>query len=175
MRRPVTAGMAVLALLALGGTCSAPPPWHDVSGAWVAVSGDDGLAVTVERPGGGSVEADVSLVMILESSTPEDREPLPVEGWVCVREDAGLGVAGSYQIDPDASTWAGSDYGGARLDAVARAGDGRVVEVVQGFMVNSSPDELDNAIITFTDLQGVPLGTIRFEDFRRTDAAVSCP
>lgn len=175
MRRLAAAGLVTLGLLGLGGTCQAPPPWHDVSGTWVAVSADDGQSVALERPGGGSEEAHVGLVLALESTVPEDREPLPVEGWVCVSADAGLGLAGTYELDPGASAWAGSDYGGARLDVVARADDGRVVEVAQAFMVNSSPEELENAIITFTDPERAALGTIRFEGFRRADAAVRCP
>ena len=175
MRRLAAAGVAALGVLGFGGTCSAPPPWHDVSGSWVAASSDDDVAVTFERGGGGSVEADIGVVMVLESTVPEDRGPLPVEGWVCVSEDIELGVAGSYSIDPEVSTWAGSDYGGARLDGVARAGYGQLVEVAQAFMVNSSPDELENAIITFAAPGGDALGTVRFEDFRRADAAVRCP
>ena len=80
MRRLAAAGLVTLGLLGLGGTCQAPPPWHDVSGTWVAVSADDGQSVALERPGGGSEEAHVGLVLALESTVPEDREPLPVEG-----------------------------------------------------------------------------------------------
>jgi len=158
----------------LGGTCSEPPPWHDVSGTWVnATWGPEGT-VTLERQGQQGVVADLDVAMSVTSTVPVDRTPLPVQGAVCVAESSGLGLAGTYTIDPAASTWVGSDYGGARMDLVARASDGRVVEIDQAFMHNASPGKLDNAILVFKAADGAALGIVRFEDFGRS-SEVRCP
>jgi hypothetical protein len=156
----------------LGGTCSEPPPYHDVSGGWVNQSWGPDKTVALEGGPEGTRQVDVDVAMRLGAAVPKDRTPLPVEGTICISEQAGLG--GTYAIDPATSTWAGADYGGARLDASARASDGRRVSIAQAHMYNASPDQLDNAILSFTAADGTSLGTIRFEGFRR-DASVSCP
>lgn len=164
----------VLGASGLGGTCSEPPPWHGVSGTWVnATWGPEGT-VTLERQGQQGVVVDLDVAMSVTSTVPVDRTPLPVQGAVCVSESSGLGLAGTYTIDPAASTWVGSDYGGARMDVVARASDGRIVEIDQAFMHNASPDKLDNAIFAFKGADGATLGIVRFEDFRRSADAI-CP
>lgn len=166
-----------LGMLGLGGTCSEPPPWHDVSGTWVNATWGAGGAdrtVTLSRGAAGEQVVDLDVAMSITSTVPKDRTPLPVQGTVCVTESAGLGLAGTYLIDAADSTWGGSDYGGARLDIEARASDGRRVVIAQGFMHNASPAELDNAIISFTAANGNALGTVSFEDFARS-AAASCP
>lgn len=156
-----------------GGTCSEPPPWHDVSGTWVNASWGPGT-VTLERGAAGDRVVDLDVAMSVASAVPTDRSPLPVQGAVCVSEDAGLGLAGTYTIDPARSTWAGSDYGGARMDLTARASDGRTLEISQAFMHNASPGALDNSIWAFAGADGASLGGVRFEDFQRS-AEVRCP
>jgi len=174
--RVVTPTLRRLTLIAVGltpllggGTCSEPPPWHDVSGTWVNASfGPDqvlGSDPTTAR--------DLDLVVVLEAALPLDRVPLPVTGRVCVIDRAGLGAQGSYGIDPAASTWAGADYGGARLDLVASAPDGRRLTLSQAHMANASPDALDNAVITWKPVAG-PTSTFSFEGLRRS-ADASCP
>lgn len=166
---------SVAALLALGaftcaGTCSEPPPYRNVSGSWVNATW--GPAARVEVEGRGLLDVDVALR--LGADVPRDRTPLPVTGTVCVIESGGLGLNGTYVLDPEGSTWAGSDYGGARLDLVARATDGRRIAISQAFMSNPSPDHLENAILAFTAADGSPAGSIRFEGFDRSTAA-ACP
>lgn len=164
----VAVGLVGWAIAAGGGTCEEPPPWHDVSGAWVNASWGP-ARVMVEGVG----EADVDVGLIVEAATPTDRRPNPVRGEVCVRDGAALGIAGVYAIDEASSTWAGSDYGGARLDVVARHADGRVIEVTQAFMHNASPERLDNAILIVSGADGATRAVMRFEDFRRDAAATS--
>lgn len=158
---------------ALGGTCSEAPPWHDVSGTWVNASWGPEGKVTLERSG-ANAPVDLDVAMAVTSALPTDRTPLPVEGTVCVKEAEGLGLAGTYVIDAARSTWAGSDYGGARLDIVARTSDGRVIEVQQAFMYNARPDVLADAVWVFRSATAEALGAVRFEGLRK-DAAVSCP
>lgn len=165
---------AMIGTTGLGGTCSEPPPWHDVSGTWVNASWGAEGKVTLGRSGHGDEVVDVDVAMSVTSALPTDRIPLAVRGAVCVIEGAGLGLAGTYTIDPARSTWAGSDYGGARMDIEARASDGRVVGISQAFMHNASPDALDNSIWAFTAADGASLGAVRFEDFTRS-AEVHCP
>jgi len=168
---PRALGWLALGALGVGGTCSESPPYHDLSGSWV---NDSWGAPTVELEGRDALEVDVDLAMAITAAVPQDRTPLPVEGAVCVSEHAGLGLAGRYVLDPAASTWAGADYGGARLDLVARAADGRRLSIAQAFMHNASPDALGNAILGFTTAAGAPAGVIRFEGFRRSTEG-TCP
>lgn len=172
LKAVVAAG--VIAAMGIGGTCSEPPPWHDVSGTWVNASWGTEGKVTLARSGQGDEGVDVDVAMSVTSALPTDRTPLPVQGTVCVIEGAGLGLAGTYTIDPAHSTWAGSDYGGARMDIEARASDGRVIGISQAFMHNASPDKLDNSIWAFAAADGVSLGAVRFEDFIRS-VEVRCP
>ncbi len=155
--------------LLVGGTCSDPLPWHDVSGTWVNASfgPDKGLG---SDP---TTARDLDLVIVLEAAVPLDRVPLPVTGRVCVIDRAGLGATGTYRLDPAASTWAGADYGGARLDLVGTASDGRTLTISQAHMANASPDALNNASITWTTVAG-PVSTFSFEGLRRS-ADASCP
>ncbi len=170
MRRlPLALALVTLAAVLGAGTCSDPPPWHGLGGSWVNDSWGPGATVAI-----GDVAVDVDIAMTLAAATPEDRSPLPVTGTVCVLETAGLALAGSYAVDATRSTWAGSDYGGARLDLSARAGDGRRVEVAQAFMSSASPDRLGGAILTFIAADGNPTGTIRFEGFVQR-GAIACP
>jgi len=170
MRRALgAAALVTLGAFASGGTCSEPPPWHGLGGSWANASW--GPTATVEIDGAA---LDVDVAMTLTAATPLDRSPLPVTGTVCVIEAAGRGLAGTYAVDPTTSTWAGSDYGGARLDLQARADDGRRVSISQAFMSNASPDRLDNSILSFAAADGSATGTISFEDFvQRGD--VACP
>lgn len=166
-----------LGALGLGGTCSEPPPWHDVSGTWVNATwgaGGTDRTVTLSRGTAGEQVVDLDVAMSITSTVPKDRTLLPVQGVVCVIESAGLGLGGTYVIEAEGSTWGGSDYGGARLDIEARASDGRRITIAQGFMHNSAPAELDNAIISFAAADGTALGTVSFEDFDKS-STVSCP
>lgn len=158
-----------LAPLLGGGTCSEAPPWRDVSGTWVNESfgperglGTDPVAAR-----------DLDLVVVIQAAVPSDRAPLPVTGRVCVIDRAGLGAEGTYTLDPAASTWAGADYGGARLDLVAVTPDGRTLTLSQAHMANAAPDALTNAIITWRASAG-PTSTFSFEGLRRSNEA-TCP
>lgn len=153
----------------MAGTCSEPPPWRDVSGTWVNTSfgPERGLG---SDPAQGE---DLDLVLVIEAAVPTDRTPLPVTGRVCVIDRAGLGAEGVYALDPSASTWAGADYGGARLDLVARAPDGRTLAIAQAHMANADPDRLENSIITWRPTAG-PGATFSFEALERSTLA-SCP
>lgn len=153
----------------MAGTCSEPPPWRDVSGTWINTSfgPERGL-------GSDPAEAeDLDLVLVIEAAVPTDRTPLPVTGRVCVIDRAGLCAEGVYTLDRSASTWAGADYGGARLDLVARAPDGRTLLIAQAHMANARPDSLDNSIITWRPTAG-PGATFSFEALERSTGA-ACP
>lgn len=154
-----------LGVVTFGGTCSEPPPYHDLSGGWVC--GSWGAAKVALEGAGQGDPVDIDVGLALSSAVPRGRSPERVTGTVCVVEHAGLGLAGTYTLDPAASLWAGSDYGAARLDLVARAPDGRHVSISQAFMPNASPDHLENAILVFATSSGSPAGTIRFEGFDR--------
>ncbi|MCB9733423.1 MAG: hypothetical protein H6745_12525 [Deltaproteobacteria bacterium] len=93
---------------------------------------------------------------------------------VCVVDRAGLGAGGTYVIDAALSRGAGADYGGARLDLVARAADGREIEIAQAHQAASRPDVLTSAIITLRPRAGDAGAVFRFEDLRREPGA-SCP
>jgi hypothetical protein len=155
--------------LLLGGTCSEAAGWRDVSGTWVNTS------FGPERGLGSDPAAarDLDLVLVLEAAVPTDRTPRPVSGRVCVIDRAGLGADGTYTLDPNASTWAGADYGGARLDLVATAADGRTLKIAQAHMANATPDTLDNSIITWRPTTG-PASTFSFEQLERSGNA-PCP
>lgn len=156
-----------LALLAGGGTCEAPPPWRSLVGTFANASFGPDTKL------GAEALHDVDVVFSVDAAQPLSREPLPVRGVVCVTDRAGLGLGGVYNLDPERSTWAGSDYGGARLDLVATAPDGRTVEIDQAFMSHRHPDRLDDAILTFTASSGTR-HVFRFEDFL-VSAALACP
>jgi hypothetical protein len=139
-----------------------------VSGTWAnatwgpegAIAGDDGAPV------------DVDVAFTVAATRPTTRGSYPVSGTLCVR-DARHGMSGTYTIDAATSTYVGSDHGGARLDLVARASDGRTVEVTQAFMANRTPARLDNAIIVLHTRDGARV-RLAFEAFvRRAD--LGCP
>lgn len=162
----IPAGAAAL----LGGTCSAPPPYHDLSGTWVNATWGPGAEVALE--GHGPVDLDLALTV--EAPLPDRRGPVAVTGVACVGGADGRWASGVYVIDPAESTYSGADYGGARLDLVAVATDGRRVEITQAFMHNARPDGLDGAIIALVGPSGAPREVFRFEGFRRAPE-VSCP
>lgn len=158
----------LLTPILMAGTCSEPPPWRDVSGTWIngSFGPDRGLGADPNDA------LDLDLVVVIEAAVPTDRTPLPVSGRVCVIDRAGLGADGVYMLDPSVSTWAGADYGGARLDLVARSADGRTLTIAQAHMANARPDSLDNSIITWRPTSG-PSSTFSFEAFERS-AKVDC-
>lgn len=153
----------------MAGTCSEPPPWRDASGTWINQSfgPERGLGADPNHA------RDLDLVLVLEAAVPTDRTPLPVSGRVCVIDRAGLGADGVYTLDPSASTWAGADYGGARLDLVAHSADGRTLTIAQAHMANASPDSLDNSIITWRPTSG-STETFSFEGLQRSPETI-CP
>ena len=161
-------GLGALAAFALGGTCTEPPPWHAVSGTWVNAS-------TGPAPLGRNADivADIDLVMVVSSAVPLDRTPLPVTGQVCVEDRSNLGFGGTYVLDPAQSTWAGADYGGARLDLIARRSDGASLTIAQAHMANRTPTQLSNAILTFQLLNENRRFVFSFEDWRG-DANAAC-
>jgi hypothetical protein len=157
-----------LAVVGLGDTCSEPPPWHAPTGTWVNASqGPAPLGKDATTP------ADIDFVMVISSAVPLDRTPLPVTGRICVTDRSNLGVGGTYTLDPAASTWGGADYGGARLDLVARRADGASMTIDQAHMANASPTQLSNAIISFQVSTSASPSVFRFEDLR-IDAAAAC-
>jgi len=162
-------GVSIVALLAIGGTCSDPPPYRDVSGIWANATWGPGAAMTSSA--GEALDLDIA--MDLRAPVPQKRGSVPVTGSVCIR-DPKLGLSGTYTIDAATSTWTGSDYGGTRLDLAARTADGRSLGITQAFMHNSSPDKLDDANIELRAAGEGPKVSFRFEGFvRRAD--LSCP
>lgn len=164
---PVRLLLAVgLAPMLFAGTCSEPPPWRDVSGTWINQSfgPERGLGADPNDA------LDLDLVLVIEAAVPTDRTPLPVSGRVCVIDRAGLGADGVYTLDPKASTWAGADYGGARLDLVAHSADGRTLTIAQAHMANARPDSLDHSIITWRLTSGSS-ATFSFEGLERSAEA----
>lgn len=159
----------LLTPILMAGTCSEPPPWRDVSGTWINQSfgPERGLGADPNNA------LDLDLVLVIEAGVLVDRTPLPVSGRVCVLDRAGLGADGVYTLDPSASTWAGADYGGARLDLVARVPDGRTLLIAQAHMANARPDRLDNSIITWRPT-AEPGATFSFEALERSTGA-ACP
>lgn len=159
----------LLTPILMAGTCSEPPPWRDVSGTWINQSfgPERGLGADPNNA------LDLDLVLVIEADVPTDRTPLPVSGHVCVIDRAGLGADGVYTLDPSASTWAGADYGGARLDLVAHSADGRTLTIAQAHMANADADSLDNSIVNWRPTSGSS-STFSFEGFQRSPETI-CP
>lgn len=161
-------GLLLVALSLLGGTCSEPPAYRDVSGNWAHESW--GPDATMTSAAGDAIDIDIA--MSLQAAVPKERGPVAVSGSVCVR-DPKLGLTGTYPIDGATSTWSGADYGGTRLDVTARAPDGRSLSIQQAFMHNAAPDELENANIELRPANGAPVSFRLTRFVRRAD--VSCP
>jgi hypothetical protein len=162
-------GVSIVALVAIGGTCSDPPPYRDVSGIWANATWGPGAVMT----SGAGEALDIDIAMDLRAAVPQKRGSVPVTGSVCIR-DPKLGLSGTNEIDAATSTWTGSDYGGTRLDLAARAADGRSLDIKQAFMHNSSPDKLGDAIVELKPAGEGPKATFSFEGFARR-ADVTCP
>ncbi|MFW5741179.1 MAG: hypothetical protein ACOC1F_12515 [Myxococcota bacterium] len=155
--------LGFFALSCVGGTCS-EPPYRDVSGTWVL----DGQGTATLAPGGEKV--DLHVAMAIRAPVPKKRGPVPMTGTVCIHDPKGA-LTGKYLIDPAASEYYGSDYGGARVDLVAKAADGRTVKIAQAFMENRSPNKLGGSLITVSS--PAKRASIKFVDFSRGN--VSCP
>lgn len=168
MLRQERLALVLLALSLIGGTCSKPPPYHDVSGTWVVDSWGPGATMKADNE-----DVDFDVAITVQAPVPKQRGPVPVSGTVCVR-DPKLGMSGNYTVDASKSVYEGSDYGGARLDLVAVAPDGRTIQIDQAFMTNASPSKLAGAILHATQPGPAKKISFRFVDFtRRSD--VTCP